>query len=257
MPGECGLYGVDQIDIEYKKIRVTEEPEVVVNDKIGRIYFGIKYKEVGKDDYTIGYGSYDVNNVLKWKREEFEIVKGEDMITIEDVKEVQEFKRESNTVKYDIASLDLRQLFKICKVLGLNVVPKKQRSYYLDILEEEGYVKGETLEIPKSTMYDSVKEPEHYKHGLFEVIDEMLIMFGPAKTITFCQLNAWKYRARAPYKGKFEEDMEKADEYLKMAYEIQKIRQNYSYLKGEKHESSFLLKGDPVSRGKKYGGDSK
>lgn len=239
-----------------QRIKVVGEPEVVVNDKIGRIYFALKYKEVGKDDYSIGYGSYDIDRVIKWKREDFEIVKGEDMITIEDVKGVQELKQESNTVKYDITSLGLRQLFKICKELGLNVVPKKQRSYYLDILEEEGYVKGENLEIPKSTTYDPVKEPEHYKQGLFEVIDEMLIVFGPEKTATFCKLNAWKYRARAAYKGKFEEDMKKADQYLQMAYEIQQLRQDYPYYDGGTYEPSFLLKGDFVNRDKMYGGDS-
>lgn len=188
--------------------------------------------------------------------ERFKAIKGEDMITIEDVKGVQELKQESNTVKYDITSLGLRQLFKICKELGLNVVPKKQRSYYLDILEEEGYVKGENLEIPKSTTYDPVKEPEHYKQGLFEVIDEMLIVFGPEKTATFCKLNAWKYRARAAYKGKFEEDMKKADQYLQMAYEIQQLRQDYPYYDGGTYEPSFLLKGDFVNRDKMYGGDS-
>lgn len=33
-------------------------------------------------------------------------------------------------------------------------------------------------------------------------------------------MNAWKYRARAPYKGKFEEDMAKANTYLEMAKDI-------------------------------------
>lgn len=33
-----------------------------------------RYREVGNDDYNIGFGSYDLNNVLKWKEEEFEVV---------------------------------------------------------------------------------------------------------------------------------------------------------------------------------------
>lgn len=67
---------------------------------------------------------------------------------------------------------------------------------------------------------DVVKEPPHYRHGKFEVIDEMLIVFGPQKTFDFCILNAWKYRARAPFKGNMEQDMDKANRYLEMAKQI-------------------------------------
>lgn len=67
---------------------------------------------------------------------------------------------------------------------------------------------------------DVVRQPEHYRHGVYEVIDEMLIVFGPEKTFDFCILNAWKYRARAPFKGKMEEDMDKSSRYLEMAKQI-------------------------------------
>lgn len=67
---------------------------------------------------------------------------------------------------------------------------------------------------------DVVKEPSHYKYGQFECIDEMLIVFGAKKTYDFCILNAWKYRNRAPYKGKMDEDLRKADEYLRLAKQI-------------------------------------
>lgn len=69
---------------------------------------------------------------------------------------------------------------------------------------------------------DVVKEPSHYRHGTFEVIDEMLLAFGPQRTYDFCILNAWKYRSRAPYKGKTEQDMAKADRYMDMAGQILK-----------------------------------
>ncbi|MBQ0112158.1 MAG: DUF3310 domain-containing protein [Bacteroidales bacterium] len=67
---------------------------------------------------------------------------------------------------------------------------------------------------------DVVNNPSHYKHGKFEVIDEMLIVFGPQKTFDFCVLNAWKYRARAPYKNNMEQDMDKSSRYLEMALQI-------------------------------------
>lgn len=67
---------------------------------------------------------------------------------------------------------------------------------------------------------DVVREPQHYQHGTFEVIDEMILAFGPARTYDFCIMNAWKYRARAPFKGHMEQDMDKANRYLEMAKQI-------------------------------------
>lgn len=67
---------------------------------------------------------------------------------------------------------------------------------------------------------DVVNQPEHYRHGTFEVIDEMLLAFGAQRTYDFCIMNAWKYRSRAPYKGAMEQDMEKADRYMQMAKQI-------------------------------------
>lgn len=65
-----------------------------------------------------------------------------------------------------------------------------------------------------------VEEPPHYKHGVFEVIDEMILVFGPMRTYDFCIMNAWKYRNRALYKGNTEQDLDKANQYLKMAHQI-------------------------------------
>lgn len=67
---------------------------------------------------------------------------------------------------------------------------------------------------------DMVNNPQHYKCGTFEVIDEMLLVFGPARTYDFCIMNAWKYRSRAPYKNDMKQDMDKADRYIQMAYQI-------------------------------------
>lgn len=67
---------------------------------------------------------------------------------------------------------------------------------------------------------DVVRNPEHYQHGAFEVIDEMILAFGPQRTYDFCIMNAWKYRARALYKGNTKQDLDKADQYLRMAQQI-------------------------------------
>ena len=36
---------------------------------------------------------------------------------------------------------------------------------------------------------DVVNEPSHYKHGSFEVIDEMVLVFGIENTIQFCRMH--------------------------------------------------------------------
>lgn len=57
----------------YKEKKVTSA-EIIVTGTKDKPYFELKYKEVGKNDYTIGYSSYDLNNVFDWKEDCFEIV---------------------------------------------------------------------------------------------------------------------------------------------------------------------------------------
>lgn len=153
-----------------------------------------------------------------------------------------------------LKDMGVPNLYCFCKEHGINGIKTRQsREYYLAQLQRDGLISDKTLMdiIGEGDSGDSgdsevqsgdvVKEPEHYKNGTFQVIDEMIVMFGVDDTITFCRLNAWKYRARAAYKGKFEEDMKKSDQYLSMAYELQAIRQEYPEAKG--YEAIFLLKG--------------
>lgn len=84
-------------------------------------------------------------------------------------------------------------------------------------------LKGKNMDVNilhSTDVENVVDNPQHYKHGTFEVIDEMIMVFGPARTYDFCIMNAWKYRSRAPYKDNMEQDMDKADRYLQMAYQI-------------------------------------
>lgn len=53
---------------------VVDDIEVIVRGIANKPYYEIKYREAGNDDYNIGFGSYDLNNVIKWKEEEFEVV---------------------------------------------------------------------------------------------------------------------------------------------------------------------------------------
>lgn len=57
----------------YREKKVTSA-EIIVTGTKDKPYFEIRYKEVGKEDYSIGYSSYDLNNVFDWKEDCFEIV---------------------------------------------------------------------------------------------------------------------------------------------------------------------------------------
>ena len=59
-------------------------------------------------------------------------------------------------------------------------------------------------------MTDMVNHPPHYKQYSFEVI-ELTELFP------FCEGNAIKYILRAPFKGNFEQDLDKAIWYIKRA----------------------------------------
>ena len=34
-------------------------------------YFALLYKEVGAEDYNVGYASYDLDTVMRWRNERF------------------------------------------------------------------------------------------------------------------------------------------------------------------------------------------
>lgn len=60
---------------------------------------------------------------------------------------------------------------------------------------------------------DLVNHPAHYaEHGM-ECILEMVMLYGFEETMSFCKLNAHKYRKRAFYKGG-ETDLKKSDWYV-------------------------------------------
>ena len=67
---------------------------------------------------------------------------------------------------------------------------------------------------------DMVNKPPHYRQHAMECFDEMVQVFGVEAVKSYCKCAAWKYRYRAPYKGKFEEDNAKADWYLKKLSEL-------------------------------------
>lgn len=60
-----------------KKERVSSA-EIIVTGTADKPYFEIKYFDLSDGKYHIGYSSYDLQNVFKWRDECFEIVKEND-----------------------------------------------------------------------------------------------------------------------------------------------------------------------------------
>lgn len=48
--------------------------DIIVRMVDNKPYYEIKYKKVGEDYYHVGYSSFNIDNVLKWRDECFELV---------------------------------------------------------------------------------------------------------------------------------------------------------------------------------------
>lgn len=59
--------------MENERIKVSSL-DIIVTMMDEKPYYEIKYKEIGESYHHIGYSSYELSNVLKWKKECFEIV---------------------------------------------------------------------------------------------------------------------------------------------------------------------------------------
>lgn len=63
---------------------------------------------------------------------------------------------------------------------------------------------------------DVVNHPPHYeREGAIECIKEMLMIFGIEEVMSFCKLNAWKYRYRSADKNGAQ-DIKKSDWYMRL-----------------------------------------
>lgn len=67
---------------------------------------------------------------------------------------------------------------------------------------------------------DMVNSPSHYRKGSIETIDYMEFLFGTKAVATYCLINSFKYRDRAPHKGKYEEDLQKCEWYVNKHNEL-------------------------------------
>lgn len=62
-----------------EKLKVLSADIIVTGTK-DKPYYEIKYKEVGKNHYNIGYGSYCLDYVFEWKNECFTIVEKKNVL---------------------------------------------------------------------------------------------------------------------------------------------------------------------------------
>lgn len=68
---------MDMVSVNEKvnenKIKVTKA-YIIIEGTVEKPYYGILYHEVGKDYDNIGFGSYCLDNVRRWKDEYLELV---------------------------------------------------------------------------------------------------------------------------------------------------------------------------------------
>ena len=129
-----------------EKIKVTSAEIIVTCKPNKNPYYEIKYLEVGKDEYTIGYGSYDLGLVNNWYNNCFEIVT-EGLTSAERIRRLEEEKATlelqiKNQAKYD-------EIRKIGDELAL----------YMKALQDSGFSREEAMQIFTITMMGNMIPP--------------------------------------------------------------------------------------------------
>ena len=115
------------------------------------------------------------------------------------------------------------------KILGVDDIPEDLSGFYT---KNNRPAEHEPVERPKEPVttdggefpkYEFVNHPQHYNNYDMEVIDMMTRLFGVHETISFCKLNAFKYRMRAGTKPgeSAEQDIRKEQWYLDKAKELE------------------------------------
>lgn len=108
-------------------------------------------------------------------------------------------------------------------ICGVN---KEMNDLLLEVFaEEHGYIKRPAIDfIIPDKFYKPLNpiNPDHYKSGKLQTIEQMIIVFGPSKVANFCEVNAFKYHARAGLKGDASLDHKKADWYMRL-YDLLKV----------------------------------
>ena len=95
------------------------------------------------------------------------------------------------------------------------------RSSLFDIFQQTGCLFISSLHVVKCGGFfylcrinlinmEQVNHPQHYTTYDVETLDMMIRIWGIKETISFCKLNAFKYRMRAGHKDNAQQDINKA-----------------------------------------------
>ena len=86
--------------LPYEEKKKVSSAVIVYRDIDKKPYYEIKYKEINSCDYDIGYGSYDLSNVIKWLNECFEFCNESKTCTNDILKQIlEEIENEAMTNK--------------------------------------------------------------------------------------------------------------------------------------------------------------
>ena len=152
------------------------------------------------------------------------VTEGGREMNIEEKKEWLKARKDRIKLNFECGGIDCGY----CPFLGLCVTDKEAHDLSEEVwAEENGYVKKEdSVENPDHIEATKKSEdpvnPDHYKAGKLQTIEQMMIVFGPNKVAGFCEVNAFKYHARAGLKGDAVMDHKKADWYMRLYERLSK-----------------------------------
>lgn len=163
-------------ELRKERIKVyNDDIEIIVEDPAlhcGSPCYKIKYKEVGKNHYNVGFGSFCLENVIKWRKEKFEVVGGETE-NKEEMKETKEINEES---KLDVLKRKIDVLLEsqatIMNAIGSVICMS-------EIKDEDLKMKNATLENLINHMDTCMKEVHgEFYEELFKTMDKVVNNLG-------------------------------------------------------------------------------
>ena len=133
----------------------------------------------------------------------------------------QEYKEDAESLNIDkLDKMSALELYTLCCGRKIECKRKQSRDKYLQVLCLHGYIDVKTYQKLVFENKES-KEADQDNQGIFDVIDEMVTVFGIDSVIQHCKIGAWKHRYYALYHDNKFEDMEIAEKYLNIANELQ------------------------------------
>lgn len=53
------------------------DPKIIVNRDVDRPYYSIEYYDTSDNQWHIGYGSYELKNVIEWLKMDFDVIEAD------------------------------------------------------------------------------------------------------------------------------------------------------------------------------------